>query len=449
MVVYYNNEKLSTGIDGLDSLLYGGLQLQYDQFTHIVQNPYKKHDPQARSFTGIAPFHIMIDGEVGTSKALWGLLLLQGLTKSLRRLTKEVKGAKKLSIGNPVFCSQSISLRNAHDMLIDMLISKSMSQMAEEHIVNPELWMNNDFSDVIFDLSSPLKGHVDVRELDKYLSEGKVIFNNRTDQLHIVSFVKENGMVKERIGDPVANRKDSTIKEYAEALKDRQDNPVFSNFFDVDIYDDVYSIPRCNEVQIPCLLVDGPIPNDFNIDKIYPVIVIRFAEDIDTVKEPDYRPNMIIDLRHTTHPAADYAIRQLSIKKSVLQQTAHGWHLYKVQDCGIEVYPSAHTITYRRRNMPKGVLASHIDALSKTYSQYLDNEIRMGDGSSVTDAVALQNFEKSCVDIREQMLVALTDSMQTGGCASAILNKILVLERGESDVSHVTAIIGEPNTYKR
>lgn len=62
----YNNQKIPTNIWGLDRLLFGGIQLQSFDGNNITR-----------------PLVIMIEGEPGSSRALFAMQLLHGLCQSL------------------------------------------------------------------------------------------------------------------------------------------------------------------------------------------------------------------------------------------------------------------------------------------------------------------------------------------------------------------------------
>ena len=99
----YKNQKISTGIWGLNRLLFGGVQLQSfeeDQF--------------------IRPLTIVIEGESGSSRALFAMQLLHGLCKSLYNIKDTYN--KGYTLLTPIYFSPSKWTNNLQDMLLDIYI---------------------------------------------------------------------------------------------------------------------------------------------------------------------------------------------------------------------------------------------------------------------------------------------------------------------------------------
>lgn len=86
--VLFHGQRISTEIDGLDELLFGG------QYLHCPN--LHKNIQQSLS--------IAIYGDRGTSKSLFAMQLLHGITKSIHQLTfKDKTTNAKLNILDPFF----------------------------------------------------------------------------------------------------------------------------------------------------------------------------------------------------------------------------------------------------------------------------------------------------------------------------------------------------------
>lgn len=120
--IHYNNGKVRTGINGLDELLYGGLQLQ----TVTYQG-------KGVETSDIRPLTISIVGDTGTSRSMLAMQLLHGITKSLMAMKTGCETSEGfIRLGSPVFFSSHDKL-NLSDMLIDMTISKCVNKVIEDN----------------------------------------------------------------------------------------------------------------------------------------------------------------------------------------------------------------------------------------------------------------------------------------------------------------------------
>ena len=91
--IHYNNGKVRTGINGLDELLYGGLQLQ----TVTYQG-------KGEETSDVRPLTIYIVGDTGTSRSMLAMQFLHGITKSLMAMKTGCETSEGfIRLGSPVF----------------------------------------------------------------------------------------------------------------------------------------------------------------------------------------------------------------------------------------------------------------------------------------------------------------------------------------------------------
>ena len=121
--------KISTGIQGLDKMLLGGLQLP-------LINP--KEDISS-SEKGII---IVLKGDRGTDKTLFAMQMMHGIAKSLNNL--EFKPQV------PAFYSLDKNTDQMNDMLLDFIISKCIDKMVRTSSLSND-WTGSRFADAIFD----------------------------------------------------------------------------------------------------------------------------------------------------------------------------------------------------------------------------------------------------------------------------------------------------------
>lgn len=448
MKIQYHNEKLSTHIEGLDRILFGGIQLQ-----NSVEFLADSGSPKSTK-----PLTIVIQGELGTSKSLLGMQLLHGLTKSLRKLgdiKDDTDGA--ISLVSSVFYSENSNRENFSDMLLDMLISQYTSRIIEDRIIDESRWNGSLFSSAIFDIEKQSHAFTSLKynELDRYIAEGKVIYNNRTNALHLM--YDANAGSNNANANLIAKRKYDNLLDY---IRNGcvSDDELAKDFFPISIMSsENFSMDFNDEYdRIPCLLLDSEqseLPDHILARSL---IVIRIVEE-NKQYIAKCKPDMVIRMRISPHKLNGYLQHQISIAKSVLQTTANGWHICKKQDYGFEVYPSSHVLLQRRRHMSKELLRTHLGILSETYAQYVastgknDPEERRESGNS-----RLLDYENKVSVNEERRWKDLIDSIGREECVSKILKDILLNDEKFSGncgkfehESQVTAIIGEANTYKR
>lgn len=431
----YNNEKISTDMYGLDRLLFGGLQLQNMNDSQIER-----------------PLTIVIYGKRGMSKSLLGMQLLHGLTKSLRKLPMASVPQEGFDFGDPIYYTINGSEKNISDMLLDMLLSKCTNHIIEEQVKRKNAWQGSDFSTEIFEVENNSRYlSLDCSILDKYIGEEAVVYNNRTNALHLVTPYSYQDIDNEESRIQIAKRRYDSINDYCEHIRQDRLHELEKEFFSIQILEEnnfacVFEKKLDLQVPsktIPCLFIDDDYQNFYvDILKAKALVVIRVTEDADKIDS--YLPDLIMEMRCHEDERNGYLTHQLAIQKSVLQTTALGWHLYKKRDYGIEIYPSSHVLLQRRRHMPKGVLRSHLDILSETYQHYLDaNE------GIISGAKSLIDFENARENRRKEKIDELYEHFHREECVSDILKKILMDPIEVKGEGRVTAIIGAPNTYKR
>lgn len=418
MKIFYKNEKLQTHIKGLDKILFGGIQLQ----DVCYEGP-------------TVPLKITICGERGSSKSLLGMQLLHGLTKSLRALNNP-NGDWKLVA--PIYITNSKYKNNLSDLLLDTLISQYTNRIIEEHIEDNTQWSNSEFCRAIFNFDdNELRAGFDPKTLDRYVAEGELVYSNRTNSLHLLSSDDSRDSLKNQI----AIRKHHVIEKYKDLKA-----PFSTDFFPIEIYGkefrEPFTVKKLEDYEkIPCLLFDSHLQDTIMYEDASNVLIlIRIIRDESMLDQ--INSDLIIRLRTFEHPANGYLMRQLSILKSVLQNTAQGWHQYKRVDYGFEVYPSTHLVLQRRRHMNKELLRSNLSMFSETFAQFQEHK----NNKNGDDFARFKEYETKKVEYEQKRWEEHKEAGKHNECVSDILEDILTGPRTEP---LVTAFIGERNTYKR
>lgn len=445
MKTSYSNYKIETGINGFDDLLFGGLQLQ--------------------TLGEKKPLIIVLRGELGTSRALLAMQLLHGITKSLIKLNKNLENEEKVQISDPIFYTEKKSKNNISDMLVDTVISRCINKIIEENARSKEttypykrgIWVNDLFCQTVFDVPPRLSLPLNVSDLDYYLSQEIIVYNSRANALHVALPTKA---LSAKLSDRslVINRRHDHLGDYCEGQHPRDTDEEYptelsseglpenlsEEFFNVNIWNEgELELNRdailSQKPRVPCLVLDKEYAEEDKCIREKALVVIYIEHKNTDIEE--YNADMIIEMRNHTDSQTEYLCHQLSILKSTLQDTAHGWHQYKKRDYGIEVYPSAHVILQRRRHMPKGVLRAEMDILSETYQHYIDSLKEYKGAETLSEFIYRSNIQK------ETNLKNIYERFAKAECSEDILENILI--NNGNNQSQVTAIIGPPNSYKR
>lgn len=463
----YNHEKISTGILGMDKLLFGGIILQEQKITK--KNPQENSILQKENIekdnnkkVEIKELVITITGKSGTSRALLAMQLLHGITKNIRMLALKNDDDTGIELSAPIFCSDSNDKNNLEDMVLDTLISKCVNSIIEDNIKEKNKWNGCNFCSTFFKLDEKeiAKKNIKYAEMDLLLSEEVIVYNNRTNALH---FVLPQGKDDENncndISNFIAPRISDEIKDYCDLNKKCYLGHLADDFFPIEIikFDKEYINKKLSDTYIPCLVLDLDDASKLNVSEIkqlrkrslVTILVLNekqqsITDELDIKKEADMRnePDIMLEVRSYEDEKNDYLRHELCIRKSVLQTTALGWHRYKKRDYGIEIYPSVHVLLQRRRHMPKALLRGYSDVLTDTYQQFIDNN---------PDKANYENYSAEKDKLHWNRLRTIYSTLQEEQNICKLLKSILIEPKLETDEmsSQVTAIIGDPNSYKR
>lgn len=486
-------QKIKTGIKGLDTLFFGGLQLN-----NGPSNP------------GLV---IAIKGARGLHKTMLAIQMLHGLTKSLGTKTDK----------SPRIYSLNKDRDSLQDMLLDYIIASMIETAVVEHQLDDKQWTGNDLGMFLFDArQSNLQQRIDKDRsvspvfpcdmfscIDKYICERTVYYNPRTDALHFRRIVS---------GDDACNllfpRKYNTIKEFADSVRnDIHPEIIRSNFFSVDIDPDIYKKDIRTESQhayfakkdmqriydivlslkeksdekdeqsskYPCVVIDGfsRIPTDqlsklsnigYIIKQLKRISMISILVLDDRMDEMCGDADIIIDMRGRVSEQEDYTYNELRISKSVFQEHTLGWHMYKMRNTGIEVYPSIHKLLHQRFFQINS--RGYAGVLDFNYYQYLER-LRLvykysgdpsldGDMRTLKKHLHYSEYQKIKARVENESLSRFIDDCDRKEERKSIVEKIIFPsissdagDDNNADISDVcnytypvTAYIGNPNTYK-
>lgn len=475
MKQYNNIQKISTGISGLDKILLGGLQLP-------MYSTSTKND--------IPGIIITIKGCRGTDKTMLAMQIMHGISKSLRRFNGEDDFLP------PCFYSLNKTQSQLDDMLLDFIISQCTHKLVllKQDKRKEFKYCNSLFADVIFntnievyigreqDENTPQLPDDLYTHLDKYISEGIVFYNIRTNSLHFLTSQQRDSQA-----NMLFVRRHNSVQKYLSCINrfsdDYSELDDFKNdFFDVQFISadedesDPYTysktpaykfsqiVSKIQERQnpnkdlssakmVPCTVVDGISLikkrelEGFELSSIEKLLRLTSLVSIvvvDDLEEDIFHSDLTIEMRRVENESVNYTSHQLRINKSVFQMTAYGWHQYKKRDHGIEVYPSSHLLLHQKRYLSQSIINTTNGLLECNYLQYLQFSKKLDDKKQF---VAYENDRKND-EYNKLRELYVNRIYRLDATPSDILGYLFGFKDTVPDGKTI-AIIGNPNTYKR
>lgn len=467
-------QKIRTNILGLDRLLYDGLDLNEDGNI------------------------ILIRGEIGSEKTLFGMQLLYGVAQSI----------DSLNLGKEIhhcFYSTYADEKFLNDELLDMIISSGIQNMTDIAVSSPSKSRSiNGFAKAFFKVDNNILGKENnmripyekvMNSTDELICNEAIYYNNRTNALHFRYYMEDGShnspMLRTNDSNMLFKRKYSSISQYLDI--DNNNNQEDNNNQEIEAIKSLgksigypivdVQMKKVEKDALVDVLSDigkgGIVSVDAAFDEFDEHSTISFLSSVVRIlkkqrlgiiiipldlKIPESEFDMIIDLTSQTRTAghSDYTIRYLAITKSRKQEAAKGVHQYKKRDYGLEIYPSLYTYFQQRRYLQRAMVYTHSDVITDTYQQYLDKHKFLG------NAITYDNFAKeieempmhyvnalypkydsdyNSIDVLERIMLTSGSSEQTRNNDNDEKNEIENLIYGYR--GGVTAIIGEANTYKR
>lgn len=478
MKQYNNVQKISTGICGLDKILLGGLQLP-------IYSPAKSQNNKGQGII------ITIKGSKGTDKTMFAMQIMHGITKSLRRYNGDN------GLLPPVFYSLDKTPEQLNDLLLDFIISQCTRKMImlRQDLRKEFQYDNSSFADSIFNTipkvytgqelnsRSPKLPDDTYTHIDRYISEGVVYYNIRTNSLH---FRTEESIDSQ--ANMLFTRKHDSVQQYLDDVARFSDDysrlDDFKNdFFDVQFNSaeneycrDNFTYARnpahkftqiASEIQArrhankdgkevrlsPCTVIDGisqiskqelegfefsAIEYLLRLTSLVSIIVI------DDIEQDMIHSDLSIEMRRVENEDVNYTSHQLRINKSVFQMTAYGWHQYKKRDYGIEVYPSSHLLLHQKRYLPQSIINTYNGILDWNYLQYLDFSKTCDTRKQYVDYEKERETEEYN-RLRELYVNRYYRNLST---PEGVLGYLLS-QKNTTPNGKIIAIIGYPNTFKR
>lgn len=462
-------QKISTNILGLDRLLYDGLDLTENGNI------------------------ILIRGEIGSEKTIFGMQLLYGVAQSIDNID-----LGRL-VHNYLFSTYEDD-KTLNDWLLDMIISSCIQSITDIAVSSPtKARSTNSFAKTFFKVNGKILGKEHNQRIpydkvmnstDELICNEAIYYNNRTNALHFRYYANDNStknpVFKTDESNMLFERKYNSISRYLEVNNNNnnQESESVKNLGKsigypiVDVQ--VKKLDKENMVEELSKLEDGGlVAIDINFEGMDDQTTLSYISSLVKIlksqrltiivvpsetKIPESEFDMIIDLTSEAKTAghSEYAIRYLTITKSRKQEAAKGKHQYKRRDYGLEIYPSLYTYFQQRRYLQRAMVYTHSDVITDTYQQYLDKHKFLG------NIITYENYAKDVEEMPKHYANALYPQYDSDYNSIDVLERIM-LSNGSSEHAiyddngekneienliygyrgGVTAIIGEANTYKR
>ena len=456
--------KVRTNIEGLDRLLYGGLDMKTK--CHVV----------------------FIQGGQETERTLLGMQMMYGLAQSLQNQEDVF----------PHFYSTYHDESFMNDMLLNTYIAQCIRKLMVMYVNTPQdrrddiacvmtrfffnledesLKSTRAYSEVV---SNRLLNLI-LNRADYLLGKEVLYYSNRTNAIHLRSARHPLDITADSDSDNMLfKRKYPNVMDYflteERGNSSRDDIKAINQFFSFPFVNAMfYKQPDVNELEnavmsvlkkenIIAIDIDEGI-EETEVEKLIKHTVVEAKRNQNLVanvliyvlprkmKVPEYLADMIIRL--DTKLDDTYIYRFLSIAKSRRQTAVQGLHQYKRRDYGIEVYPGLQTYFEHRRYLQRALVYTHSSVLEDTYQQYIDRKKNFWE-----EKIGYQDYMSMRSKVEENNFEALYPNYDQGLSSIDILDKIMLSQSSPyyqlssrsnilSYQGSVTAIIGVPNTYKR
>lgn len=420
---------------------------------------------------------IVIRGDDNTEKTALSLQLLHGIAQTF----KKVSGEAEIQ-----YYSNYLKKGYIEDLFIDMLIATGIRHLTCCKLQGCDIKGRN-FTETFFDTSNITCNQYNSQKdfiipqdctdnPDEMLCSEVLYYNNRTNALHLRISHQDSNTSNEK--NAIFKRHHDTLNEYIDGNRLAGVTELLGTEYVKTYINEKESIlsqiaeslsqGKDKERLLACvnLVPDqqqtNSMPYVLNIvDRLkeykLSILVVR-----DDVKIPDEKADMIINLTTGKYEYYDYLLNFLQIFKSRFQSTALGVHQYKRKDYGIEVYPSLHLYCQQRRYLQRALIYTHSNVISETFQQYLDKSDENKVMGYADYKKELSNISKSYFNAlsptacKKSLLLNVLDTVLINPIKNVRLNGDEMSEQMklENDFLYgnnggTTAIIGEPNTYKR
>ena len=488
-------KKISTNIEGLDKLFHGGIYINNSQLEKSSQND------------GMI---IIIRGPKDCHKTMLALQIAHGLSMSLNcKSGTSLREPRYYSLDKLKTKLEDMYL----DILITRQLNGiielwSKAKLKKETFNTKEY---NDVCQILFHQEKT--GFAAIKDdLVRLIAEQAVYYNTRTDSLHfrrVYSGDDEDNLYACRKYNTVAEyiNEIGTLENDNDALKKLKEEFVNMSFFDLNSVpmsgEDGYKRSKTGIVRFQELLSsldEESVSSTQSAGKCKAIVIDGLtASVIDTMtfqtlhfedllrrmatvsiivlegqNETALSGDIVIETRKRESEEDEYSYMELQIAKSVFQSAVLGWHQYKKRDYGIEIFPSIHLLLTKRDYLVRRSQTRHAHVLSESYEQYLgfrdfhDNYISTKRTSDNINEILSKTYLEYDKDIegRQRSLLdkiyPYKESLSEGTPNKAInlFERILFGEderedkdegycHGWTDHFSSTAIVGNPNSYKR
>ena len=465
--------KLSTGIRGLDKVLYGGIDVNVLKALQIGGNNIPR-----------TPLVIAIKGsEDDNDKSVLAMQMLYGIAQSVEKIKADYQHINN-GWNQPVMYSTYYQTHKLDDMFLDYFISSSLQEILRKKAskdANVNL-SSNIFTNLLFDSSNILCQGISTNanipytavanKTDAMIGDGIIYYNRRTNSLH----VKADLTADDNKYNQVYLRQFDSINEYSQRYSNKQQDALFykytgAHFLPFSMIGNLTYSQLTTSIANPkeLIAVDLSAYKDLAVTKINGLLNLLHDAKIvilvvdSTAEIPENRVNMMIELSQKVDHK--FVLKYLQITKSDSQDFAPGLHQYKKRDYGIEVYPRKELYLYERRYLQRALVYTHADALTETYQQYMKLQKYYID----TPTTTYEDYEADITSEENKPFYAIYPKNYMEQMSIDLLNRVFIpinplrnlLHKSKNETEFieneymygnagfVTAVIGKANTYKR
>lgn len=439
-------KRYRTYIDGLDKLLGGGFYMSDDE-----------------------PLSIVIRGDLGSYRSLFGAQMLYGLASGLKGTNKTDSAHEKRA--DMYFIVNDHTIPQIENLMLNTLIPYCISAMRRHIISNagntsPEL---SGFTDFFFDsssiLASPSQLLLPIDQIkdnpERLIAENVLYYAPHTYSLYYRTidnransynriYQLDCRTINDFVDKKEKNEKLSTkIEQIEDKLKVR--------LLRTEILEKCGCWSRIPDGKVNAIAIEARDENNLrsfiaSIRKKARISVVIVGSDADV---SDCGADFVFDLQKEIRNG--YTLHYVELLHDSLYNHVIGKHQYKVREYGIEVFPDLQTYLKKKMSFHRSVTYTHVSINKDTFPQYLE---KMNNGNLDEKIVSYDDFLQRNENIGKEYLDRRYAHQGGRYGAADLLDKIflstskeIMAVQGKAssyDYSGLcTVVIGESNTFKR
>ena len=390
--------KIKTGIDGLDKIFYGGINLNDDAKGLVV----------------------VARGEHGVNKIHLAMQMCEGLRDGFSKIDDKDFGKHPLNVLIVSLNKDTNRLSNTYyDFYIQRLIRTVQTRLEPEvekegvDKLNQINWeINENYNKITEKLcpklaSSSESGNVPLinQGVVTMMRQGIVYYSDRTHGIHLRC--QENNRFDD-LDTILLGRNSDWVDSTMEFWGKESWSPTNSL---VAFRDMIKKVEKIETDEYCCILIDGlsrltsdeieQCPLRELSSLLHEKCKVGLITADEKINSHHFDTDILIDMQIKEEQESTFAYYALKISKCLYQKNVYGWHRYKMRNFGIEVIPSLKLQLSEPYHYEDSIAASSL-TLPEAPFRYWINANKIAYGKIVNSSDELKNYEDAYADYHDE-----------------------------------------------